>query len=417
MFNDEYPESQVQIPRGFSYTILAVLAALMLVLTWVCVSPAQETLPVFDPPPVAVTENGAPAWLVSVSVKVVQKTSSTQYVSGTGTIVANNGQASFIVTCKHVLPSKGQPDSIFVVFPGGYQATAQWLGVDQTADLSMIWIPSVDLPMPKIAAQLPPKGTQAIQIGYPRGQGPHENDGTLIGPSRMTHSGAQSIAFQMHSDHGDSGSGIFNAQTGEMIAVLWGGDGKTTEATGVSDIRRYMQTFQSYLPPNWDQCPNCPRSPGGGIGSPTIINPPAPASPASPSAPVVIQAPTAPGTVPSTSPVTMDGLVTTGAAVGGIGLPLTLIGFWLRGLFTRAVAQAASPNGQAQLGQATNLILTQLPQIIAGLQTANNAVATSSQAGQATSEAIQVAQLVSQVAQILAAQQPAGGNPSVTSGS
>ncbi len=413
-YPDKFPESQVQVPRGCSYAILAVLAALMLVLTWVCVSPAQEILPIYDPPPIAVTENGAPAWLVSVSVKVVQKTSSTQYVSGTGTIVANNGLASFIVTCKHVLPSKGQPDSIFVVFPGGYQATAQWLGVDQTADLSMIWIPSVDLPMPKIAAQLPPKGTQAIQIGYPRGQGPHENDGTLIGPSGKTHWGAQSIAFQMHSDHGDSGSGIFNAQTGEMIAVLWGGDGKTTEATGVSDIRRYMQTFQSYLPPNWDQCPNCPRSPvgGGGIGSPTIINPPSPAAPVpAPASPVIVQAPT----TPSTSPVTMDGLVTTGAAVGGIGLPLTLLGFWLRSLFTRAVAQAASPNGQAQLNQASALIASQLPQIIAGLQTANNAVAASPSAGQATNEAIQVAQLVAQVAQILNAQ--AGGNSSVTSGS
>ena len=396
-------------PVAGDYILIVVIAALIGLLSWVGMSPAQE--PAYDPPAAAVTENAVPDWLISVSVKVVQKVSPSQYVSGTGTVIANNGLASFIVTCRHVLPTQGQPESIAVVFPGGYQATAQWLGVDRSADLCMIWIPAVNLPMPKIAAQLPATGTQAFQIGYPRGKGPHENFGTLKGPSGTTHWGAQSIAFQMHSDHGDSGSGIFNAQTGEMLAVLWGGDGRTTEATGVNDIRRYIQTFQSYLPPNWDQCPNCPRSPVGGGG-----NPPAPGQPTyipvqpSPTTPVIVQAPTTTPSYPS--PITSEGLVTTGAAIGGFGLPLTLLGLWIRGFLNKA----ASPNGQAQLNQANALIASQLPQIIAGLQVANNAVANSPQAGQATSEAIQVAQLVAQVAQILNAQQT-GGNSSVTSGS
>lgn len=391
---------------------LAVLVALTCLLGFVAAETAEHREPIENVPAIRIDPLGfAPAPIVSVSVRIRQQQPGGTF-AGSGTVVATNGAVAPIVTCRHVCPAQ-YPSPLYVDFPSGYTTTATWLGADKTADLAVIYVATpYQFSVPAVGTQIPAKGSYVYQVGYPRAKGPHEEKGTVIGVRGTIKTGAQSVAYQMHSDHGDSGSGIFDWETSQLVGVLWGGDGKTTEAMGAPDVRRVVSQYQSYLPPGWGQagCPGgqCPT--GGGIGSPVITGPtynPAPV----PAAPVA-QAPVA---QPVTGPSTLYTPTNLGAAIGGVGLPVTLLGFWINGLRKKALAAAASPQGQQLLGQQAQLLAGLLPVLIQGMA-ANNNGATASQIGTVTAVPNQQAQTAQLLAQLLAALS-VPPNQSLTSGS
>ena len=408
MLYDDVIHEQERAQRGLAWFMvgfLAVLVALTCVLGLLANDPPTKSFEVGVVPPIEKAAGIAPAPVVAVSVRIRQQQPGGTF-AGSGTVVATNGAVAPIVTCRHVCPAH-YPAPLYVDFPSGYTTTATWLGADKTADLAVIAIETpYQFPVPTVAAGLPSKGSPVFQVGYPRAKGPHEEQGRIVGVRGTIRTGAESVAFDMHSDHGDSGSGIYDWATSQLIAVLWGGDGKSTEAMGAPDIRRVVSQYQSYLPPGWDKVGGCPGGQcptGGGIGSPVINSPsqlpPAPAAP-------VIQAPVA------QQPASAYTATNLGAAVGGVGLPLTLAGLWIRGLFKKQLAQAATPQGQAQIGQAALAVAQLIPILTQSLQATNQAVSTGTSVN--PNQAAQAAQLL---AQLLAALTVPPSNQSLTSGS
>lgn len=72
-----------------------------------------------------------------------------------------------------------------------------------------------ELPSAVLASEVPPMGTAVWQAGYGTNQPGVRKDGELIGPAL-----SGQLLFALSVSHGDSGGGIFNAATGEVIACV-----------------------------------------------------------------------------------------------------------------------------------------------------------------------------------------------------
>ncbi len=157
---------------------------------------------------------------------------------GSGTTFYADSRGSFVLTCKHVVAGARS----FDVYASGAKISATLVAVDPSADLACLYV-AAPLPTIPLADKMPTPGTVCWQVGYPHMVGPVKRYGRLRGVSgRVPGAGGgfDDYGWDIKSDHGDSGSGIFTADR-HLVAVLWGGDTFTSASVGLDDCWRFVE--------------------------------------------------------------------------------------------------------------------------------------------------------------------------------
>ncbi len=234
-----------------------------------------------------------PQWIVDASVRVsVQEAGKNGGWMGSGTVFCldyTQGKA-FIVTNHHVVPRE-HGESIQVKFPSGKTVSAAFIATETEPDLSIIACDvSVATSCVPLADAFPPAGTPVFQVGYPLGNGPVRRKGISRGQAGVVDRRFYAVDFSMDSDHGDSGSGIFQQSDGKLCAILWGGDKPTRSSSAVPV--NYLHKMLSDLEAEHviigvgviRQRPGQPAQPVTPVGPGTPVTPVAPAPPVGPPA-------------------------------------------------------------------------------------------------------------------------------------
>jgi hypothetical protein len=173
------------------------------------------------PPPAAA---GAPKVDRSTSsVYVEREMGGGVYECGTGTVLASADGKSLVITNAHVVPDGSRP---VAVYAGEKKYPAKWLGSTKLApgepDLSALTIDVGIVPAP-LADVAPPAGTPVYQWGYggkTAGAAPTLKCGVVSEQGAWL--GPKSLRTSIHSQSGDSGSGVFDSE-GRLVGVCWGG--------------------------------------------------------------------------------------------------------------------------------------------------------------------------------------------------
>ena len=157
---------------------------------------------------------------------------------GSGTIITNEKDRSIVLTCAHLF-SDGV-GSVQIRFADGKTAAARLLAIDRKWDLAALAISPTTIRPPPIATQAPKQGEWLSSCGY----GPNgkflTNRGTLQGYVRAAGTRSfETLEMTGAARQGDSGGPIFN-QNGELVAVLWGSDGRTVGGTYCGRIRQFL---------------------------------------------------------------------------------------------------------------------------------------------------------------------------------
>jgi len=109
---------------------------------------------------------------------------------------------------------------------------------DSSRDLALIVLKTPDLLDYAAVALTPPaEGTRVWHRGHGVDRPGNREDGVVI------RSGADGsfCRLQISVSSGDSGSGFFRSDTGELVATCYGTDGRWTVGPGVIAIRRFLQ--------------------------------------------------------------------------------------------------------------------------------------------------------------------------------
>ncbi len=160
--------------------------------------------------------------------------------SGSGTVVESRDGQSLVLTNRHVLPS---PDGKIKVHVGNEAYPAEWLGVDETADLAIVVV-KAKLPVAPIAKEVPPVGAEVRQWGFAGGNGVRPKQGTagqLSPQGDRTAEGAKIYYTSIIPEQGDSGCGVFDSE-GRLIAVNWGGN-RNECCVGLADVKRFVAKY------------------------------------------------------------------------------------------------------------------------------------------------------------------------------
>jgi len=167
---------------------------------------------------------------------------SARYVSyGSGTLVEKDEQSGLVLTCAHLF--QGARGEVTVVLPDGTRRGGRVIAVDETWDLAAVEI-AAPAASPVIVSADPPRPGDLLQsCGYGREGRYACNRGRALGYARTTTSRThETLELTGMAREGDSGGPVFNAR-GELVAVLWGTDGRTVEATYCGRVRSFLASL------------------------------------------------------------------------------------------------------------------------------------------------------------------------------
>lgn len=183
---------------------------------------------------------------------------------GSGVAIHAESQKVVVVTCKHLF--NRWPSRVTVVLHNGKQLTADHIGVDDRVDLAAVAIAERDAPKPAAIASTPTDAQGAVfQIGY-GDERLQQRSGRYVKPSDT---GPGELEFSFIPVGGDSGSGIFRASDGALVAVVnkFKSDVHQRPVCGVGVGRRDVQRFveecclpwlrREPLPPAQGPCRDC----------------------------------------------------------------------------------------------------------------------------------------------------------------
>ncbi len=160
-------------------------------------------------------------------------------VVGTGTLIDRDSSRGLVITCAHLF--RDGAGAIRVTFPNGQAFDARLLKSDEAADLALVAIraPSAE-PVP-IANSYPQQGDLLVSCGY-GGDGQLQcNRGRALGYVTIGDGrGAETLELTGSARQGDSGGPIFN-QDRQLVAVLFGTDGRVVDGTFCGRIRRFVR--------------------------------------------------------------------------------------------------------------------------------------------------------------------------------
>jgi S1-C subfamily serine protease len=215
--------------------------------------PAAPAAPGLAPPPA--DDDG----LKAASVRIANQLGSV-IDGGSGTVVGLQDNKALVLTCRHLFPG-GRAGKLTVHFPSGRVYEAVLIAVDSQADLACMYILNDgQVPWVPIADAPAERGTPVCQVGYPHGKGPIFRRGGSLGIGGHT-SGTPVMDISVAVQSGDSGSGVFGTTNRRLVGVIWGGDGRTSAATGIPDIHRFVEQKAARLFPCWRCKPPHQQSP------------------------------------------------------------------------------------------------------------------------------------------------------------
>ncbi|MGQ9576471.1 MAG: S1 family peptidase [Thermoguttaceae bacterium] len=157
---------------------------------------------------------------------------------GSGTLVASRDRRGLVLTCAHLF--RGGAGAITVAFQDGRRHGARLVAADEAWDLAALEIADPAVQPAAIATDPPRPGELLQSCGF----GPDGRLGCIqtrvLGYARTelnrTH---ETLTLSGEARPGDSGGPVFNAR-GELVAVVWGTDGRTIEGTYCGRIRRFL---------------------------------------------------------------------------------------------------------------------------------------------------------------------------------
>jgi hypothetical protein len=172
------------------------------------------------------------------AVRVVVSDSAGGRSYGTGTLVFQEGQQGIVLTCAHLFrPGEG---AATVTFPGGRPLPATLLAIDPAWDLSALSIGATEAPAVTVADAYPQAGEPLESCGYGSDGRYWCNRGRALGYARTAGTDTyETLQLTGTARDGDSGGPIFNSR-GELVAVLWGTDGRTVAGTYCGRIRAFL---------------------------------------------------------------------------------------------------------------------------------------------------------------------------------
>lgn len=157
---------------------------------------------------------------------------------GTGTVVAQTGDRAWVLSCAHLF--EGRVTGIQVAFPTRGVYAGQLTAIDRTWDLALVMLPAVKAEPVPLATEAPQAGQWLTACGY----GPDGRWQCVRGQVRGYVATAQTGSFETLSLNGaarpgDSGGPIFD-QSGQLVGVIWGSDGRMIVATYCGRIRAFL---------------------------------------------------------------------------------------------------------------------------------------------------------------------------------
>ena len=157
---------------------------------------------------------------------------------GSGTLIKQAGPGGTILTCGHIF-NEGA-GSISVTFPDGSSYLAELLGVDRQWDLAVLRIARPRPAAVTIASVAPRPGQWLKSCGYGRDGRYWCNRGRVRGYVQPEGTSSfETLEISGMARQGDSGGPIFNDR-GELVAVLWGTDGRVVGGTYCGRIRIFL---------------------------------------------------------------------------------------------------------------------------------------------------------------------------------
>ena len=171
-------------------------------------------------------------------VRVVNAVAGGSRCYGSGTLVHKDDKRGIVLTCAHLF--RREVGDVAVTFPDGRRLGAGVLAVDRAWDLAALKIASPSATPVTIAADHPQPGEQLQSCGYGSDGRYWCNRGRALGYARTAATTTyETLRLSGYARDGDSGGPVFN-QRGELVAVLWGTDGRTVEGTFCGRIRKFL---------------------------------------------------------------------------------------------------------------------------------------------------------------------------------
>ena len=187
---------------------------------------------------------------------------------GSGTLIHKEAERGIVITCSHLF--RDGMDSVTVTFPDGKRYVAELLKTDKAWDLAALLIAPPDAAPVAIATDHPKQDDPLTFCGYGSDGNYICGQGRALGYARTTLTRTyETLEMTGHARDGDSGGPMFNA-SGELVAVLWGTDGRMVGGTYCGRIRKFLTGICGPRPgPGANQgggalCPRC--------GNPNCVN-------------------------------------------------------------------------------------------------------------------------------------------------
>ena len=203
------------------------------------------------------------------------------YRYASATLVDDDGRRGLLLTAQHTF--RRDPDSvssptiktgsITATFPNGRAFAATLLATDPTWDLAGLEIATTGLTPMALATDYATAGDMLSSCGYGTDGKYWCNTGRAIGYGTPTGQGLrETLMLTGYARDGDSGGPILNSR-GELVAVLWGTDGRIVSGTFVGRVRQFLANCRrgrsqpappSRCPPGpqpWQPSPILPRAP------------------------------------------------------------------------------------------------------------------------------------------------------------
>ncbi|MFH1924376.1 MAG: serine protease [Planctomycetota bacterium] len=171
-------------------------------------------------------------------VRVVSTTPGGSRCYGSGTLVHNDAERGIVLTCAHLF--RQETGNVSVTFSDGRRFEANLLAADQAWDLAALAIAKPLAAPVTIADDHPKPGDQLQSCGYGSDGRYWCNQGRVLGYARTGATRTyETLELSGRARDGDSGGPVFNA-SGELVAVLWGTDGRMVGGTYCGRIRKFL---------------------------------------------------------------------------------------------------------------------------------------------------------------------------------
>ena len=216
-----------------------------------------------------------------------------------------------VVTNSHVVDHRHRED-VTIVDVHGRRCAAVTIAIDKEADVCLLYCRGRRFPFARLAVRDPDPGRVVVFLGWGPDRRLKQGRGPIIETNARGR--VRVLTTAVHSEPGDSGGGLFDLQTEELVALNWGGERESgySASTPVSYVRHLAEQWvtESLPQERWQefQCfgGRCASGASPTAGSARGVAPPKwPVSP-----PAEYSPPPPPPTPPQTTPVTPPAAVT-----------------------------------------------------------------------------------------------------------